>query len=155
MNIVSIKKLLDIYSPSITGGLTSLSVFIYRSYNGSKDYEYIIPLICGGGCTIAAIIIVEIIKSKKIKLKEEAVASLLNDVKDKHTFYSAQLKEHSAGSELYEIYKNKIIELIEIEARQIKEKSTRVLDLEEEIKTADSFISDGMDKLGEINNKKS
>uniref|UniRef100_UPI002A829539 hypothetical protein n=2 Tax=Enterobacterales TaxID=91347 RepID=UPI002A829539 len=63
--------------------------------------------------------------------------------------------EHSAGSELYEIYKNKIIELIEIEARQIKEKSTRVLDLEEEIKTADSFISDGMDKLGEINNKKS
>nr|DAP49759.1 MAG TPA: hypothetical protein [Caudoviricetes sp.] len=155
MNIVSVKKLLDIYSPSITGVLTSVFVFIYRFCNGLKEYEYIIPLVCGGVCTIAAIVIVEIIKRKKIKLKDEAVTSLLNDVKDKHTFYSAQLKEHSTGSELYEIYKSKIIELIEIEAKQIKVKTTRVSELEEEIKKADSFVSDGMDKLGEISNKKS
>lgn len=155
MNIASIKKILDVYSPSVTGVLTSFTVFIYRSFNGLKEYEYIIPLVCGGVCTIVTIVIVEVIKSRKIKLKENAVAALLDDVKEKHTFYSAQLKEHATGSELYEIYKAKIIELIEIESVQIKVRTSKLSELDNEIKTADSFISDGVDKFVDIQRKKS
>ncbi|HBH7063416.1 hypothetical protein A3N57_01645 [Enterobacter cloacae subsp. dissolvens] len=154
MNISSAKKIIESLSPAVTGVITSLIIFIYRLFNGAKQYEYAIPLICGGLCTIFSMLIIEKMKSNREKKKTTAVNDLVDSVKDKHTFYSELMKQHEPDSELYNIYKEKIKELLVIETLVIEQKKTYVIDLDKEINEADSFLQDGAQKIADFAQKK-
>lgn len=154
MNIAASKKIINSCAPVVTGVITSLGLFIYRYLNGSKQYEYAIPLICGALCTLLSMYIMDRIKRKKEITKEAEAAKLTGEMKEKHALYSERIKSYKQGSSLFAAYEEKIIELINLEHKTIVERSKKIDSLDREIKDAESFIEDNADKVSEIVNKR-
>lgn len=140
-------------SPSITGVLTSFSIFVYRSFNGNKNYEYWIPLVCGGICTLLTIYIVEKIKNKKERKSETEKEKLKAELREKQENYTELMQKHEEGSELRKTYSDKIEQLISMDFEFIIERKTKIKDLDQEILEAESMQSENAKKISELNRK--
>jgi len=154
MKIAVTKKLINSYAPVVNGVLTSLFIFIYRRLNGAKEFEYAIPLICGALSTIISMVVIEREKKKKEKRKNDEAEIQADEIKQKHLFYSEQIKLHEKGSILFAAYESKILTIIELEGKSIQERQRVIDSLDKEISEADSFIEESAYKIDDMANKK-